>query len=211
MRSWFLQSDVTSEVQPPDTPQHLRIWNKATIPSHLLYPAHTQPAPSSRSTLELDIHVSAILNRLHVPNRPLHHDFTELRWGLPNSGKLVGSLEELWEDERRRRREAGKNTQLEPKQSQEDRLGFEGGAFPGRKVGWNTEERWWSEVERRKQEDRSERHRHGLHSKLSFEDLIRAAGGPMQENRERWDKVRGRYIISRLFWNGTSVNQHSPV
>ncbi|KAK6522081.1 DNA polymerase zeta [Arthrobotrys megalospora] len=57
----------------------------------------------SHCSLEIDIRVSDILNRLDVEPRDLHHDFLELRNPISGDNKLVPSMAELWRDEARRR------------------------------------------------------------------------------------------------------------
>lgn len=64
----------------------------------------------SYSALELDLPSSAILNRGSNPPRKIHHDFIEKL--LPETverGKLVRSVKELWDDERRRRTARGES------------------------------------------------------------------------------------------------------
>ncbi|EPS36788.1 hypothetical protein H072_9596 [Dactylellina haptotyla CBS 200.50] len=57
----------------------------------------------SHCSLEIDIRVQDILNRLEVEPRDLHHNFLELRNPIPADKKLVPSMAELWKDEQRRR------------------------------------------------------------------------------------------------------------
>lgn len=57
----------------------------------------------SHCPLEIDLNVESILNRFATTPRNIHHDFTELF--KPSTGppeKLVLSVKELWDDERRR-------------------------------------------------------------------------------------------------------------
>jgi hypothetical protein len=175
-----------------------------------LHPKSSTFPPTSRAAIELDIHVSAILNRHLISPRPLHHDFTELRLGIPSNTKLVGSLEGLWEDERRRRREAGRDNNLEAKPSQEERVGFEGGQFPGKGVGWNTEQRWWEEVGERFKSDSKLRKSAGKIGKIGFEEFIRSAGGLMQEDREAWDKVISKPVRSCTFIDQGLMSEPTP-
>ncbi|KAF3930258.1 hypothetical protein ABW20_dc0106413 [Dactylellina cionopaga] len=58
----------------------------------------------SHSSLEIDIRVQDILNRLQVEPRDLHYDFLELKTPIPEDKKLVPSMAELWKDEQRRRK-----------------------------------------------------------------------------------------------------------
>jgi hypothetical protein len=85
-----------------------RVFNASTVPSANQYPRGSSPPKVSRSTLEIDVHISSILNRHLVKPRHLHHDFTEyLRNPTPQGKKLVHSVKELWEDEQRRRKDRG--------------------------------------------------------------------------------------------------------
>ncbi|KAF3912680.1 hypothetical protein ABW21_db0203950 [Orbilia brochopaga] len=59
---------------------------------------------TSHCSLEVDIRVQDILNRLDVEPRHLHSDFLELRNPTPLDQKLVPSMAELWRDEQRRRK-----------------------------------------------------------------------------------------------------------
>ncbi|KAJ6264149.1 DNA polymerase zeta catalytic subunit [Drechslerella dactyloides] len=59
---------------------------------------------TSHCSLEVDIRVQDILNRLDVEPRELHSDFLELRNPTPLDQKLVPSMAELWRDEQRRRK-----------------------------------------------------------------------------------------------------------
>ena len=60
--------------------------------------------------LELDLPVSAIINRRRLTARNLHHDFIEmLHPEQVERGKNVRSVRELWEDEQRRRAARGES------------------------------------------------------------------------------------------------------
>ncbi|KAL8654777.1 MAG: hypothetical protein Q9210_001310 [Variospora velana] len=58
----------------------------------------------SHCSLEVDICVQHILNRLDVKARPLHHDFIERHQSFTHDEKLVYSMAGLWRDETRRRK-----------------------------------------------------------------------------------------------------------
>lgn len=65
----------------------------------------------SYCSLEVDLCVQDILNRLDIKARHLHHDFIERKNPLNSSEKLVHSMAELWRDESRRRRmKTGENS-----------------------------------------------------------------------------------------------------
>ncbi|KAH8907602.1 hypothetical protein BR93DRAFT_926626 [Coniochaeta sp. PMI_546] len=70
----------------------------------------------SHCSIEVDICVQDILNRIAVHERPLHHDFIERLHPQPTDVKLVYSMAGLWKDEakRRRRRMAGKDAKSSP-------------------------------------------------------------------------------------------------
>ncbi|KAF3941307.1 hypothetical protein ABW19_dt0201808 [Dactylella cylindrospora] len=59
---------------------------------------------TSHCSLEIDIRVQDILNRLDVEPRELHSDFLERKNPIPSDQKLVPSMAELWRDEQRRRK-----------------------------------------------------------------------------------------------------------
>ncbi|GAA5949875.1 hypothetical protein JCM3765_007720 [Sporobolomyces pararoseus] len=83
-----------------------RTYVDLTVPPSRLHPPGG-PDKVSYSALELDLPSSAILNRESNPPRKIHHDFIEKLFPeLVEKGKLVRSVKELWDDERRRR--AGK-------------------------------------------------------------------------------------------------------
>lgn len=78
-----------------------------TVPSSHLHPSDG-PKKVSHCPLELDLSVASILNRHAITPRNIHHDFTE--YVHPSSRtdeKLVHSVKELWDDERRRREACG--------------------------------------------------------------------------------------------------------
>lgn len=82
------------------------LFSSSNVSNDLLGPPSL--TKTSYCTLEIDCHVSAIMNRHIVQERSLHDDFHELV-GNPIFGdeKLVHSVKELWEDERRRRQARG--------------------------------------------------------------------------------------------------------
>ncbi|CDZ96255.1 DNA polymerase zeta, catalytic subunit [Phaffia rhodozyma] len=169
-------------------PSRLRKWSTKTTSGRYLHP-HLSPARSTRTTLELDIHVSSILNRLALKPRDLHHDFIELRHGLASERKLLNSLEELWEDERKRRREAGNvGTKGMQGLSYGEREGV-ANKIPGKGMGWNSEERWWSEVRLRIQQDRDALNEHDEKKSYELSDLLMESSEPKERRDERakWD------------------------
>ena len=78
-------------------------WHDQTIPaSHISDEAEL--SRQSHCSLEVDVCVQDILNRLEIKERPLHHDFIERKSPLASDEKLVHSMAGLWRDETRRRK-----------------------------------------------------------------------------------------------------------
>ncbi|MCJ1385710.1 DNA polymerase zeta [Xylographa soralifera] len=90
-------------------PEYLEInstshqWHDRTIPKTLISDEKTLPR-QSHCSLEVDICVQDILNRLETKARPLHHDFVERASPSAAEDKLVHSMAGLWRDETRRRK-----------------------------------------------------------------------------------------------------------
>lgn len=78
-------------------------WHAKTITSAMTSDEDKLPR-QSHCSLEVDICVQHILNRLDVKARPLHHDFIERHQSFPHDEKLVYSMAGLWRDETRRRK-----------------------------------------------------------------------------------------------------------
>lgn len=78
-------------------------WHSRTIPSSLISDNETIPR-QSHCSIEVDVCVQHILNRLDVKSRPIHHDFIEHRNPIATDEKLVQSMAGLWRDETRRRK-----------------------------------------------------------------------------------------------------------
>ena len=78
-------------------------WHNRTIPSSLITDNETIPR-QSHCSIEVDICVQHILNRLEVKSRPIHHDFVERKNPVITEEKLVQSMAGLWRDETRRRK-----------------------------------------------------------------------------------------------------------
>lgn len=78
-------------------------WHDRTIePGSILDGPALQK--QSHCALEVDVCVQDILNRCHIKERPLHHDFTEMLRPAALNERLVPSVAGLWEDETRRRK-----------------------------------------------------------------------------------------------------------
>ena len=76
--------------------------NRAISPSLIL--ENEILSRQSHCSIEVDICVQHILNRLDVKSRPIHHDFIELKNPIATDEKLVQSMAGLWRDETRRRK-----------------------------------------------------------------------------------------------------------
>ena len=90
--SGFLQTNGTAEQ-----------WHDRSIPESSISDA-TGVQRQSHCSLEVDICVQDILNRLEILHRPLHHDFVERKTSFNPNQKLVHSMAGLWRDETRRRK-----------------------------------------------------------------------------------------------------------
>lgn len=78
-------------------------WHDRSIPESSISD-DTKIQRQSHCSLEVDICVQDILNRLEIEQRPLHHDFVEHKIPLKPDQKLVHSMAGLWRDETRRRK-----------------------------------------------------------------------------------------------------------
>ncbi|GAA5962119.1 hypothetical protein JCM21900_003552 [Sporobolomyces salmonicolor] len=100
--------------QPPpacDGPYAQRLYVDCTVPASLLHPSvdNGGPAKVSHCPLEIDLPASALLNRRDLAPRHLHDSFIEKLSSeeVTTYEKLVRSVQELWDDERRRRSARG--------------------------------------------------------------------------------------------------------
>ena len=78
-------------------------WHDRTISPSMTSDEATLPR-QSHCSLEADICVHHILNRLDIKPRSLHHDFVERQNSFAHDEKLVHSMAGLWRDETRRRK-----------------------------------------------------------------------------------------------------------
>ncbi len=78
-------------------------WHKGTIPPPFISSAEVLPR-QSHCSIEVDVQVQYIVNRLDIKSRPLHHDFIERKNPIDPDEKLVHSMAGLWRDETRRRK-----------------------------------------------------------------------------------------------------------
>ena len=78
-------------------------WNDRSIPPDWISDESVLPK-QSHCSLEVDICVQDILNRMDVKGRPMHHDFSEMLKPIAHDGRLVPSVAGLWQEETRRRK-----------------------------------------------------------------------------------------------------------
>ena len=78
-------------------------WHNRTIP-HSSISDNEAILRQSHCSIEVDVRVQHILNRLDVKSRPIHHDFIERKSPITTDTKLVQSMAGLWRDETKRRR-----------------------------------------------------------------------------------------------------------
>ena len=78
-------------------------WHNRSIPESSIS-NEIESQRQSHCSLEVDICVQDILNRLEIKPRPLHHDFDESKIPQEPDQKLVHSMAGLWRDETRRRK-----------------------------------------------------------------------------------------------------------
>lgn len=78
-------------------------WHNRAIPPSFISDNETI-SRQSHCSIEVDVCVQHILNRLDVKSRPIHHDFVERKYPIATDGKLVQSMAGLWRDETRRRK-----------------------------------------------------------------------------------------------------------
>ena len=78
-------------------------WHNRTILPSLISDNEAIPR-QSHCSVEVDICVQHILNRLDVKSRSIHHDFIECKYPAATNEKLVQSMAGLWRDETRRRK-----------------------------------------------------------------------------------------------------------
>ena len=78
-------------------------WHDQTIPEPLIVDDETLPR-QSHCSIEVDVCVQNIQNRLEIKERRLHHGFLEHINPIEPNEKLVHSMAGLWRDETRRRK-----------------------------------------------------------------------------------------------------------
>ncbi|KAJ2895409.1 DNA polymerase family B [Zalerion maritima] len=78
-------------------------WHSQSIDRRLITDDPGLPR-LSHCSIEVDICVQDIANRLDIKERKLHHDFVEMMDPLPTDAKWVPSMEGLWKDETKRRK-----------------------------------------------------------------------------------------------------------
>lgn len=78
-------------------------WHDRSVPPDCIVDESVLPK-QSHCSLEADVCVQDILNRMEVKERPIHHDITEMFRPLSFNERLVPSMAGLWQDETRRRK-----------------------------------------------------------------------------------------------------------
>lgn len=78
-------------------------WHDRSVPSDWISDEAVFPK-QSHCSLEVDICVQDILNRMDVRERHMHQDFSEMLKPPVHDGRLVPSMAGLWKDETRRRK-----------------------------------------------------------------------------------------------------------
>lgn len=126
----------------------------------------------SHCSLEVDVCVQDILNRLDVKERPLHHDFTEFL-DPPTSGeRLVPSMAGLWQDETRRQR---KRLGIVDPQSNpfdpEDLISMSVGTRDHSNGKWTYEEEYRQMVSQIASRERIQKSSGGV---MSFKDFVKS-------------------------------------
>ncbi|KAL2860261.1 hypothetical protein BJX68DRAFT_81444 [Aspergillus pseudodeflectus] len=86
-----------------DLPDLTSRWHDRSIPSGWITDESILPK-QSHCSLEADVCVQDILNRLEISQRSIHQDFGELLGPVSSNEKLVPSLAGLWQDEKQRRK-----------------------------------------------------------------------------------------------------------
>ena len=138
----------------------------------------------SRMELEIDVSPHQILNRLNLIARNMHHEVKISDPTAANNTPLVYSVRELWEDERRRRRLRGLDSDPVMQSTPRERVGGSGGH-------WISEARWWQ----------------GLIDRIKAdEDKQQPAGLPV-----RWDKnVMTTFESVEALWDEKWRRWRSP-
>ncbi|BGP52794.1 DNA polymerase zeta [Rhodotorula sphaerocarpa] len=174
-------------------PYAFRTYTIATVPRARMHPPVDDggPAKTSYMRLELDLPVSAILNRRRLTPRNLHHDFVELLHPeRVERGRNVRSVRELWEDEQRRRSARGESGPV-------DIVDDEPRAWDDRPEGapiWKREPEFRAKVQARVDEDLAKyRERLGPkgRSKPDFSTYVEEKDRLFEGNQSFWlDRIR---------------------
>ena len=97
---YTFRSPVPNSLEMQSAGHH---WHDTSIPRSLISDGNMFPR-QSHCSIEIDICVQDIMNRLDTKERRIHHDFIERKCPLPPDEKLVYSMAGLWRDETRRRK-----------------------------------------------------------------------------------------------------------
>ncbi|KDN41161.1 hypothetical protein K437DRAFT_238501 [Tilletiaria anomala UBC 951] len=145
----FLSKPSSNDVQ------QRQLWTHSNTPANLVQDDYV--SKNSHCELEVDIRVSAILNRRSLCARDIHHrvgerDTLSLSVGGKDgcAQKLVPSLVGLWEEEQRRRLSRGLSASIPPPKSVEGGRALKDGEHPR----WQAEDRLWQFVHARIKDER---------------------------------------------------------
>lgn len=119
-------------------------WHDRNIVDSLISDESKLPRQSN-SSLEVDLCVQDILNRLDINARDLHHDFIERNHPPNSSEKFVHSMAELWRDESRRRRMKTGETSSSPFPA-EELISLSADPRESQRGGWIHEEEYMAKV-----------------------------------------------------------------
>jgi DNA polymerase zeta len=144
-------------------------WHDRSIPSDLISNESDLPK-QSHCSLEVDVCVQNITNRLAIQERPLHHDFIERMNPLSPEEKLVHSMAGLWQDEtRRRKRRLGIKDPGSSPFGPEELIPMSASPRDQNKGGWIHEEEFWDRLH----EIAAEENQSGDETTISFENYVR--------------------------------------
>lgn len=121
----------------------------------------------SHCSIEVDICVQNILNRLDVVSRPLHHDFIERNDPPAPDEKLVHSMAGLWADETRRRKAMMGNSGSSPFPP-EVLVSVSADPRNSQPGGWIHEDDYAQQIRRIAEEER----RDGSRTEVSFDTFV---------------------------------------
>ena len=155
-------------------PEYLEItssshrWHNRTIPAEHISNREHVPR-QSHCSIEVDVCVQDILNRLEIKARPIHHDFIERTKTTEPNNKLVNSMAGLWRDEtkRRKRRMGLQDTDSSPFPP-EVLVSISADPRNSQPGGWIHEEEYRDRINAIVQDEKKQR----ISSRLNFETFV---------------------------------------